>query len=80
MLKKITSEKTLESARGSSRRHVLVHVGFFFSAKEWSRGTLSILRIPGTLHNRMEGLTSVTGVRTPTGQDQGRTGGRYYHR
>lgn len=79
MLKKLRAKRTLESARGSSRRHVL---GFFFSAKEWSRprGTLSILRIPGTLHNRMEGLTSVTGVRTPTGQDQGRTGGRYYHR
>lgn len=44
------------------------------------RGTRPTLRIPGTLHNRMEGLTSVMGVRTPTGQDQGRTGGRYYHR
>lgn len=43
-------------------------------------GTRSTLRIPETLHNRMEGLTSVMGVRTPTGQDQGRTGGRYYHR
>lgn len=28
--------------------------------------------------NVREGVTS-HGVRTPTGQDQGRTGGRYYH-